>query len=229
MARRPAGSPSRGDGARRARPARLDTGAETSARPKAPVEAGPVPASTDPNLVLLGEFGRAQGLKGEVRLKSYTGDPAAIAGYGPLLASDGRRFEILDVRTAPGGAADMLIARVHGVGDRTAAEALNRIALHVARDKLGTPEDEDEFLAADLVGLDAVDADGTRVGKVLSVPNYGGGDLLEIAPAKGGMSALLPFTKAFVPSLDIPGRRIVVALPEEFFAPAAPKPPDDPG
>lgn len=228
MARRPAGTPPRGDGTHRARPGRVGEGAETSARPK-PAEVAPPPVSPDPTLVLMGEFGRAQGLKGEIRLKSYTADPLGIAGYGPLQAADGRRFEITDVRTAPGGAADMLVARVRGVVDRTGAEGLNRVALYVARDKLGTPEDEDEFFAADLVGLDAVDAEGIAVGRILSVPNYGGGDLLEIAPAKGGPSALLPFTRAFVPSLDIPGRRIVVALPEDFFAPPGPKPADDPG
>lgn len=221
MVRRP-GTPSRGP----SRSDRLTPDAVTSARK--PPAAEPAPVAPDPSLVLLGEFGRAQGLKGEVRVKSYTADPLAIAGYGPLIAADGRRFEILDARPAPGGSADMLVARVRGVGDRTAAESLNRIALHVPRGKLGTPEDEDEFLAADLVGLDVVDADGAAVGRVLSVPNYGGGDLLEIAPAKGGMSALLPFTRAFVPTLDIPGRRIVVALPEDFFAPPGPKPADEP-
>lgn len=220
MARRP-GSHSHGDGARR--PGRLDPAAVTSAR-KAPA---PKPVSPDPDLVLLGEFGRPHGLNGEIRLKSYTGDPLAIAGYGPLRASDGRSLELVDARPAPGAATDILLCRVKGVADRTGAEALNRVTLAVARERLGAPE-EDEFFLADLIGLAVVDADGAQLGSIVAVPNYGGGDLLEIRSAKGGPTALLPFTKAFVPSLDIANGRVAVVLPEDFFAPPGEKPADEP-
>ncbi|NGM38171.1 ribosome maturation factor RimM [Methylobacterium sp. DB0501] len=182
--------------------------------------------ATDPAFVLLGEFGRPHGLNGEVRLKSYTADPAAIGSYGPLTGADGRVIEIASLRSAA-GAGDMLIARVAGVSGRTGAESLNRLALYVARERLGAPEEEDEFFAADLVGLSVVDRSGAPVGTVRAVPNYGGGDLLEIAPASGGTPALLPFTKAFVPEIDVAARRIIVDPPEDLFAPTAPRDPDE--
>ncbi|MBE7243905.1 MAG: ribosome maturation factor RimM [Actinomycetospora chiangmaiensis] len=220
MARRP-GSHAHGDGARRT--GRLDPAAVTSARRAPP----PKPLSPDPDLVLLGEFGRPHGLNGEIRLKSYTGDPLAIAGYGPLRASDGRSLELLDARPAPGAAADILLCRVKGVADRTGAEALNRVSLSIARDKLGEPE-EDEFFLADLIGLAVVDEAGAQLGSVVAVPNYGGGDLLEIRSVQGGPTALLPFTKAFVPSLDVVSGRVTALLPEDFFAPPGQKPADEP-
>jgi 16S rRNA processing protein RimM len=195
--------------------------------PPSPPRRGEEGRSAPPgdDLVLVGEFGRAHGLKGEVRLKSYTGDPLAIAAYGPLASADGRTFLLKkNARPAPGGAPDMLIVQVEGVTSREAAEALNRIALYLERDRLPPPDEEDEFLLADLIGLPVQDEAGTVVGTVVDVPNYGGGDLLEIAPAKGGASALLPFTKAFVPVVEIAERRIVAALPDDFFEPARPEP-----
>ncbi|WP_322098833.1 ribosome maturation factor RimM [Microvirga roseola] len=182
------------------------------------------PAGDD--LVLVGEFGRAHGLKGEVRLKSHTGDPQAIADYKPLQASDGRTYSLKSVRQAPGGAPDLLIAVVDGVTTREAAEALNRVQLHVERDRLPPPE-EDEFLLADLIGLAVQNEAGDELGAIVAVPNYGGGDLLEIAPVQKGPTALLPFTKAFVPLVDIAGKRVVAALPEDFFEPAKPEPGED--
>ena len=229
MARRPDARPSRGKTP--SGPAHGGSDPRRGAGAPAPLRGKPAPArtetgiATDPGFVLLGEFGRAHGLNGEVRLKSYTADPTAIGSYGPLTGADGRTIEIASLRSAA-GAADMLIARVAGVSGRTGAESLNRLALYVARDRLGAPEEEDEFFAADLVGLAVVDRDGAPVGTVRAVPNFGGGDLLEIAPAIGGNPALLPFTKAFVPEIDIAGRRVVVDPPEDLFAPAAPRDPD---
>jgi 16S rRNA processing protein RimM len=176
----------------------------------------------------VGEFGRPHGLKGEVRLKSFTGDPRAIATYGPLVAGPGPPVTLASVRPAPGGAPDLLVATVAGVSDRTAAEALNGVQLHLPRDKLPPPVDEDEFLLADLVGLRVESTAGEPVGTVVAVPNYGGGDLLEIAPERGGATALLPFTKAFVPLVDLSARRIVVEVADDLFAPAHAGPTEDP-
>jgi 16S rRNA processing protein RimM len=119
-----------------------------------------------------------------------------------------------------------LVVQVDGVSTREGAEALNRTRLYLEREKLPPPEDEDEFLLADLIGLPVSNAAGETIGNVVGVPNYGGGDLLEIAPPGGGATALLPFTKAFVPEVDIAGRRIVADPPDDLFAP--PGPPDDP-
>ena len=180
------------------------------------------------DLVLVGEFGRAQGLKGEVRLKSYTGDPKAIAGYRPLIAADGRLLSLKSVRPAPGAAADMLIAQVDGVTTREAAEALNRVQIYLTRDKLPPPDEEDEFLLADLIGLTVRNEAGEVIGTVVDVPNYGGGDLLEIAPIPNGATALLPFTKAFVPVVDVAAKRIVAVPPDDLFEPSKPEPdPED--
>jgi 16S rRNA processing protein RimM len=168
-------------------------------------------------LVLVAEFGRAHGLRGEVRLRSFTADPLAVASYGPLTTSDGRLLTLRSVRPAPGGAADLLIAEVETVTGRDAADELNRVRLFARRDRLPEPQEEDEFLLADLVGLAVVSPAGEPLGTVRGVPNYRGGDLLEIAPAKGGPSALLPFTRAFVPVVDIPGGRVVADPPEDLF------------
>ncbi|MEZ0168920.1 ribosome maturation factor RimM [Microvirga sp. TS319] len=179
------------------------------------------------DLVLVGEFGRAHGLKGEVRLKSHTGDPQAIAGYRPLAGSNGKSHSLKTVRPAPGGAPDLLIAVVDGVTTREAAEALNRVQLFVERAKLPPPDDEDEFLLADLVGLSVQTETGETIGAIVGVPNYGGGDLLEIAPAQQGPTVLLPFTKAFVPLVDLAGKRVVAALPDDFFEVGKPEPGED--
>lgn len=227
MARRPGGTTPHGDGGRRARPGRIGSDAATSAHRPRPDDPAALP-ETDPSLVRMGEFGRAHGLNGEVRLKSYTGDPQAIGTYGPLIASDGRRIEFTDIRQAGGSSPDLLVVRVKGVADRTGAEALNRVALYLPRERLGATEDEDEFFTADLVGLTVVDTQGVVLGTVADVPNYGGGDLLEIKPALGGATALLPFTKAFVPVLAIAEGRVVVDPPEDLFVPAGPRPPDEP-
>jgi 16S rRNA processing protein RimM len=205
---------------------RGDARPNPGARPRADRERA---SDLDPagDLVLLGEFGRAHGLKGELRLKSFTGEPHAISTYGPLIADSGRTVTLGGVRPAPGGAPDLLVARVEGVTTREAAEALNGVRLFIPRERLPAP-DEDEFLLADLIGLRVEDSAGTLIGTVVGVPNYGGGDLLEIAPPQGGATALLPFTKAFVPAVELAGRRVVADPPPDLFAPAEPEPPEDP-
>ncbi len=162
------------------------------------------------NLVLIGEFGRAVGLKGEVRVKSYTSDPAAVGTYTPLLDSRGVAFSIASLRPVP-GEADVFVATVKGVTDRAAAERLNRMTLHVARAQLPVPDDDDEFLQADLIGLTVEGPDGARLGVVVSVATYGAGDVLEVQPKGGGPTALVPFQSAFVPVVDIAGKRLVIS------------------
>ncbi len=160
--------------------------------------------------VLLGIIGAAHGVKGEVRIKSYTADPLDIGAYGPLTAFDGRRFEVASVRSAK----DVVVARLKGVDDRNAAETLNGTQLFVDRSVLPEPEEEDEFLHADLIGLRAETAEGAALGRVSAIHNFGGGDAVEIQPARGP-SLMLPFTKAAVPVIDIAGGRIVVVPPAE--------------
>ncbi len=163
--------------------------------------------------ILLGIIGAAHGVKGEVRIKSYTADPTDIGAYGPLTAPDGRRFEILAARMAK----DVVVARLKGVGDRNMAETLNGVELFVDRSLLPPPEDEDEFLHADLIGLRAETAEGLLIGKVGAIHNFGGGDTVEIQQQRGP-SLLVPFTKKAVPTVDLAGGRIIVELPAETEA-----------
>lgn len=166
----------------------------------------------------MAQIGAAHGIRGEVRLKSFTADPLAVAGYGPLESEDGsRRFRITGLRPAK----DMLIARIEGVTDRTAAERLRNLRLYVRRSRLPPPA-EDEFYHADLIGLAVFDKGGLRLGAVVAVQNFGAGDLLEIRLESGGATALLPFTKAAVPEVDIAGGRIVVDPPAGLLEPSAP-------
>lgn len=183
-----------------------------------------LPQAEGRGLVRLGEFGRAHGLKGEVRLKSYTAQPEAIASYGPLRTAEGRSVRLTSVRPAPGAAPDLLIARVEGIAARNAAEALNRVALFVERDRLAAPEDSDEFLAADLVGLPVAAMDGSPLGSVVALVDYGGGDLLEIELAGDRRRVLLPFTKAFVPLVDLSAGRIAIDPPDGLFDEDTPSP-----
>lgn len=161
--------------------------------------------------VVLGVVGAAHGVRGEVRVKTFTGDPLAIGDYGPLETPDGRRFRILDVRGLKG---DMVIAKFEGVSDRTAAEKLTHLQLRVRRAALPPPE-EDEFYHADLIGLSAQTEDGTVIGTVVSIHDFGAGDILEIA-RPGQEPLTLTFTKAAVPSIDLPGKRLLVVLPDEI-------------
>jgi 16S rRNA processing protein RimM len=162
--------------------------------------------------VLLGEIGAAQGLKGEVRLRSYTQDPAAIAGYGALEDERGRPIEIERVRVTP----KALIAHIKGVTTREGAEALTRTKLYIERARLPERE-EDEWYHLDLIGLTVVRQDGEKIGSVVGVHNFGAGDLIEIDPVSGGATVLVPFTRDTVPEVDVEGGRITIAPPEGLF------------
>jgi 16S rRNA processing protein RimM len=163
--------------------------------------------------VCVARIGAAHGVRGEVRLWTFTEDPMAVRRYGPLEAEDGSRvFEITALRPAK----DHLVARLRGIDDRNAAERLTNIKLFVPRERLPAPDDDDTFYYADLVGLAAVGADGTDFGTVLAVHDFGAGTLLEIQP-KTGAAMLLPFTQAAVPTVDVAGGRIVIAPPEGLF------------
>lgn len=174
-----------------------------------------------PQKICVAKIGAAHGVRGEVRLWSFTADPSAIAGYGPLESADGRVFEIETLRPAK----DCQVARFKGISDRNAAERLVHVELFVPRDRL-PPPDEDEFYHADLIGLPAVDAAGVELGTVLAVHNFGAGDILEIRPRGGGMTVLLPFSAAAVPVVDIAGGRITVDA-VAFAEAAAPGKPED--
>jgi 16S rRNA processing protein RimM len=163
-------------------------------------------------LILMGVFGAPQGVRGEIRVKSLTGEASAIGAYGPLTNKGRTRsFAFESLRPLKD---DMLVARVTGVSTREAAEALRNVEIFARRDQL-PPPDEDEFYYDDLVGLEAVDVEGARLGRVISLMNHGAGDVLEIAPADGGETLLLPFTKSVAPRIDFAAGRVVIEPPSE--------------
>jgi 16S rRNA processing protein RimM len=180
---------------------------QAMAKPKTPVQLE--------NPVQLGTIGAAHGIKGELRVKTFTEDPRGIGGYGPLHLADGRTLTVAGLRPAK----DVVIVRFAQVRDRSAAEALNGEALFVDRSALPEALEDDEFYHADLVGLTVRDETGEELGRVTAVHDFGAGDLLEIRPASGP-SLMIPFTHEAVPEIDIAGGvvridRIAAGLGEE--------------
>ncbi|TPN32695.1 ribosome maturation factor RimM [Mesorhizobium sp. B2-3-3] len=150
------------------------------------------------NPVQMAVIGAAHGIKGELRVKTFTGEPMALADYGPLYARDGRAFQITDIRPAN----TVVVVRFKGVNDRNAAEALAGTELFVDRSMLPDDGEEDEFYHADLIGLEIRDDTGAAIGKVVAVHNFGGGDILDVTLA-GRKGVLIPFTQAAVPQVSI--------------------------
>lgn len=158
------------------------------------------------NPIILGTIGKAQGLRGEVRVKSHTDDPLSLGDYGVLFTKDGKRFEVLDIRRHK----TVVVVRFLGVNDRNAAEALNGTDLFVERANLSDADlDEDEYFYADLEGLEAFDEFGASWGFIKAIFDFGGGDLIELQ-AKGEKSVIIPFTHAAVVDVDIKAGKIIV-------------------
>lgn len=158
--------------------------------------------------VCLGRIAGAWGLQGGVRVHSYTAEPLDVAAYGPLSDEAGARtFTLRPQRLAKGA----VLALIDGVTDRDAAEALKGVELYILRALL--PETEtDEFYHDDLIGLAAVLADGSALGEVIAVQDFGAGDMLEVKRATGG-TVFVPFTRAIVPEVDLAAGRLTVAPP----------------
>lgn len=163
--------------------------------------------------VCVGQFAGAQGVRGLVRVKSFTADPADVAAYGPVEDERGERRFVLSIA---GAAKGVVIVKVPGVDDRDAAAALAGTRLYVARDRL-PPPDDDEFYHADLIGMAVEQADGTALGRVRAMHDFGAGDVLEVAGVDGH-TVMLPFTRAVVPIVDMTARRLVVEPPAEVVA-----------
>ncbi len=166
---------------------------------------------TSSSQICVARIGAPHGVRGAVKLWTFTEDPLAVRRYGPLVTKDGaRQFELTSAREAKGH----LVATLKGVVSREEAERLNGLELYVARDRLPATSD-DEFYHADLIGLAALTTANEPLGRVVAIHNFGAGDIIEIAPPHGA-TMLLPFTNAVVPSVDLPGGRVVIELPEEI-------------
>lgn len=169
--------------------------------------------------VCLGVMVGAHGVRGLVKVKAFTAEPADVAAYGPLSDESGTRQWRLEVTgPAPGKAEGVVLVRVEGVRDRDAAQALHGVRLYIERAALPAP-DEEEFYHADLIGLRVEDAAGALLGTVRAVENHGAGDVLEVEGADG-RALLLPFTRAAVPLVDIAGGRLVAEPPAEVDVPS---------
>jgi len=160
--------------------------------------------------IRVARIGAAHGVRGEVKLWSFTQEPMAVADYGPLETEDGaQRFEIETLRPAK----DFMVARLKGVADRDAAAKLCNLELFVARDKLPPIDEDDTYYHADLVGMTAITPEGAPLGNVTAIHNFGAGDLVEIATTAGGEPLLLPFTESVVTEIDTALRQITIVLP----------------
>lgn len=165
------------------------------------------------DLICVGTIAGAFGVQGEVRLKSFTADPTAIADYAPLSNEDGTRiFSVTLTRPINNGFA----ARLGGVKTKEEADALKGVKLFAEREKL--PElSDDEFYHTDLIGLEVYDTGGTLLGRIKAVMNHGAGDILEVNSAGNSGSVLVPFTLEIVPTVDLTAGRIVADPPEGLF------------
>lgn len=162
----------------------------------------------------LGHIIGAHGVRGEVRIRTHTQTPQSIGDYGPLQDETGERsFKITAVRAAKDGA----VARIDGIGTREAAEALKGTALYVERAAMPDDIEEGSYYQADLVGLVALNVDGAAIGQVVSVQNFGAGDLLEVRPATGGKTVLVPFTQEIVPDVELDAGWMLMLPPEGLF------------
>lgn len=160
-------------------------------------------------LILLGVIGRPQGVRGLVHVQSYTADPSDLDAYGVLVTEQGQRFRLSWQSAGVAEISEIVAGKRVKVTTREAAQALVNTRLYIPRDKLPPPEEE-EFYNSDLLGLEAFLADGTSLGRVQLVHDYGAGTFLEIG------SRLLPFTRACVPVVDVAGGRIEVVIPDEI-------------
>jgi len=160
--------------------------------------------------ICVARIGAAHGVRGQVKLWTFTEDPLAVKRYGPLASKDGVQFEVTHAREAKGH----LIATLKGIATRDEAERLNGVELFVPRERLPATA-ADEYYHADLIGLAAVDGAGNPLGRVVAIHNFGAGDIIEIAPSHGA-TMLLPFTNAVVPSVDLAGGRVIIELPAEI-------------
>jgi 16S rRNA processing protein RimM len=165
---------------------------------------------TKSNRILMGKIGAAHGVKGEVRIAPFTEYGEDIASYGAL-ATDrpGLTVTIESLRVQK----NVVVARIQGVRDRSAAEKLNGVSLFVDRAVLPETEDEDEFYHADLLGMEARREDGTVIGTVAALPNFGAGDLIEIRDPRSGDTFLYPFTRAVVPDINLDDGYLTIVVP----------------
>lgn len=179
--------------------------------------ATPSSSSSSAKRLCVGIVAGPHGIRGGVRVKSFTADPADLDAYGPVSDETGtRRFAVRVTGMVKG----VVLAELEGVDDRNAAEALKGLHLYVDRDQL-PPAEEEEFYHADLLGLSARLEDGTELGRVTGLYDFGAGDSVEITNPKGQV-VMVPFTKAAVPAIDLAQGMLTIVPPAGLFDKPAP-------
>jgi 16S rRNA processing protein RimM len=176
---------------------------------------GPMPDTPSRSKrVHVARIGAPHGVRGEVKLWSFTEDPAAVVDYAPFETQDGKRhFEIEAMRPAK----DFFVVRFKGIADRDAAARLTNLDLYVPRERLPEPEDDGEFYISDLIGLAAVDTAGAPLGRIIAVYNFGAGDIIELQREGQSKTDMVPFSDAVVPEIDLDAGRVVIAPPDGLF------------
>ena len=166
-----------------------------------------------PDRICVARIGAAHGVRGEVKLWSFTENPTSVTAYGPLETEDGtQRFEIEAMRPAK----DHFVARIAGIGDRNAAERLRNLELYIPRARLPKIDERDSYYHADLIGLDVVTPEGVQIGTVHALHNFGAGDIIEIMPVGSGEPLMLPFNITTIPKVDLEAKQIVLVQPVEI-------------
>ena len=173
------------------------------------------------NRVCVGRIAGAHGVQGLIRINSYTEDPMDVAAYGPVTDEYGERMFELEAKRMT---KTQVVARIKGVMDRNAAEALQGLRIFILREVM-PPTADDEFYCEDLIGLAAETVDGKSLGSVLSLQEFGAGEMLEIGRRRGG-TTLVPFTKDVVPQVDLEAKKIVIDPPIGLLEPITK---EDPG
>lgn len=158
----------------------------------------------------MAEIVGVHGIKGMVKLKTFSSNPEGLADYAPLCDSEGNpSLTILSVKQH----GSTWLATLEGVSDRSAAEKLRGTRLYIPRARLPDITQENTYYHADLIGLAAKFPDGRDMGRIASVANFGAGDLLEIKPLNG-TSFFVPFTNKNVPEIDIERKLAIIDPPD---------------
>ena len=160
------------------------------------------------DLICLAEIVGVHGIKGMLKLKVFSEDPKNLMEYMPLCSADGKEFTFLNLQPHK----NIYLTTLEGLSDRTEAEKLRGTKLYTNRDRLPKIEDEGSYYHADLVGLAVKSPEGEALGKVLTVENFGAGDLLEIKPNKG-LSFYIPFNDEFAPEVNIEKKEVTIIIP----------------
>jgi 16S rRNA processing protein RimM len=155
----------------------------------------------------------AHGIRGLLKIAIYLENPKDIENYNPVQGSDGKKYTVILKNAVKGE----WLAEVNGIADRNQAELLRGIELFIDRDQL--PEtDGDEIYLEDLVGCEAINSEGHKIGDIISVDNFGASDLIEIKPIDGSKTYYLPIAEPYVQDIDVEQKIVVVEPAAEFMA-----------